>query len=170
MGGAFLSKLFQSVNYRIPVLLAGLILIGLMFVDAARIHPDYLAFTSPLGGDKESWQLLSDSNIEWGEDVGDLARYLKAKGESEVTASLSGGATVLELYGIRATAFAPRDLQHSSTRYVALGAGYLNGSTLPPEVGIRLPAEERHNYFSKYRDLEFEATFGGSIFLYRRKD
>jgi hypothetical protein len=69
---------------------------------------------------------------------------------------------------------APRDFQSSSTKYVAIGAGFLNGSTVPPGLkdakGIEIPEEQRWNYFAKYRTLRPEKVFGNSIYLYRKPE
>ena len=66
---------------------------------------------------------------------------------------------------------APRDLQSSSTKCVAVGAGFLNGSTVFPGLkdanGNQMTEEQRRNYFSKYRALRPEKVFGNSIYLYR---
>jgi hypothetical protein len=56
------------------------------------------------------------------------------------------------------------------TRYVALGASFLNGSTVPgwSEGSGRETKEEQRNYFASYRDRTPEAIIG-SIYLYREK-
>jgi hypothetical protein len=61
-------------------------LVGLLLILHAgaglRIHPHYLAFFNVLaGGPTNGWRLLSDSNIDWGQDLIHLERYLKAHPE-----------------------------------------------------------------------------------------
>jgi len=62
-------------------------------------------------------------------------------------------------------------MKSARTRYVAIGAGFLNGSTVPG--GLRdanddvISEEQRQNYFAAYRTLTPEAVFGNSIYLYR---
>jgi hypothetical protein len=56
------------------------------------------------------------------------------------------------------------------TRYVAIGASFLNGSTIPGGVEGRETTDKRTNFFATYRDRKPEAVFGGSIYLYRIKD
>jgi hypothetical protein len=58
------------------------------------------------------------------------------------------------------------------TRYVALGASFLNGSTVPgwsEGSGRETPAQQ-HDYFARYRNREPEAVFGNSIYLYREHE
>jgi hypothetical protein len=55
------------------------------------------------------------------------------------------------------------------TRYTAIGASFLNGSTVPPGgpgTG-RETFETRVDYFDAYRQRVPEAVFGGSIYLFR---
>src|SRR6185436_15400799 len=99
------------------------IVLGWMLVDCLRTYPNYLAFTNALTFDKPAWALLADSNVEWGQDIGELAEYLKSRGETDLVGSLSGGWATPSMYGIRLLDFAPPDLQASSTNYVAIGAG-----------------------------------------------
>src|SRR2546426_5006772 len=42
----------------------------------------------------------SDSNLEWGDDVGELARYLRARGQTKVSAAVLGGWLTLSRYGV----------------------------------------------------------------------
>lgn len=170
--GAFLDRLMKS-RARIATTLI-VVLLGLMLFDAVRAYPDYMSFTNALTLGKPNWQLLSDSNVEWGEDMGDLARYLHEHGETKFVGALSAGWVTPELYGVQLLDFAPADMKASPTRYVALGAGFLNGSTMPAgledSAGVVISEEQRHNYFSQYRDVAPEAVFGNSIYLYRAKE
>lgn len=142
-----------------------------MVIDAVRIYPNYLTFISPLAGEKPGWQLLSDSNVEWGQDVGEMCRYLRAKGETEIQGALSGGWVSVELNGVRVIDFPPRNPEKSLTRYVAVGASHLNGATNPldlhDENGNKASGTERFNYLEEYRSLQPEKVFGRSIYLYR---
>jgi hypothetical protein len=174
LGGGFLDRLLKMKE---PPRLAAFgvaLLLGWMVVDAVRTYPDYLSFTNPLTFGRQNWQLLSDSNVEWGEDIGAMARYLHSQGETQLLGSLSGGWGTAELYNIQLLDVAPPDPGSSSTRYVAIGAGFLNGSSISPDArdadGNVLSDEERHNYFAKYQALRPEKVFGQSIYLYRVRE
>lgn len=174
LGGGGLDRLLKSnVRGRAAAVLT-VVLLGWMLVDAVRAYPDYMSFMSPLTLGKPGWQLLSDSNVEWGDDVGALARYLHDHGETKVRAGLSGGWATLEMYDIQLVDFAPPDVQRPGTRYIAIGAGLLNGSTVPAGLrdanGAVLSEEQTHNFFASYRAASPEAVFGRSIYLYRAKD
>ena len=173
LGGAWLDRVWQRTRSRVPLIVVG-ILLSWMLVDCVRTYPHYLSFTNSLTFGKPDWQLLSDSNVEWGQDIGALAQYLHQRGETELVGSLSGGWAAAELCDIRLLDFAPPDLQAAGTRYVAIGAGFLNGSTVPAGLkdahGVELTEEQRRNYFANYRTMAPEKVFGNSIYLYRAKE
>jgi hypothetical protein len=141
-------------------------------VEAARAFPDNMTYMNQLASGAPHWWYLSDSNVEWGDDVRDLALYLRARGETRVGSAVLN-AQLLELYGIeQAAVFVPPGEKVEETRYVAVGASLLNGSTVPMSYddGTTLTEEERVNYFDEFRRREPEKIFGGSIYLYRMKE
>jgi hypothetical protein len=141
-----------------------------MCVEAIRVFPNYTPYMNQLAAGP-NWRYLSDSNVEWGDDVNSLAAYLKSRGETRVRAALSGGWITLPLYGIDYLGMAPPVKELVDTRYVAIGASFLNGSTVPSfEVNGRLISDsERVNLFETYRHRTPEAVFGGSIYLFRER-
>ncbi|HSE21919.1 MAG TPA: phospholipid carrier-dependent glycosyltransferase [Pyrinomonadaceae bacterium] len=146
------------------------ILLGWMLIEAVRTFPDYTPYMNQLAVGPH-WKYLSDSNVEWGDDVNGLAAYLKSRGETQVRAALSGGWLTLPLYGIDYISLAPPGKQQVDTRYVAIGASFLNGSTLPSfEINGRMITDsERVNFFDSYRNRTPEAIFGGEIYLFRER-
>ena len=140
-----------------------------MGVEALRVFPDQMVYMNQLARAHPRWWYLSDSNVEWGDDVKALADYLKSRGETEVRASLLNH-LLLEAYGIKYHwAYTGPGGRAPRTRYVALGATYLNGSVNPNMIvnGRPLSEEERVNLFGEYRHRPPEKVFGNSIYLYR---
>lgn len=137
-------------------------------VEAARTYPDYTPYMNQLAFAHPHWWYLSDSNVEWGDDAGELAAYLHAHGENRVRGLLLGCFATLDFYRVNYV-----DALGATTepppRYTALGASFLNGSTVPPyEVnGKRVSDETRVNTFASYRDRVPEAVIGNSIYVYR---
>jgi hypothetical protein len=121
-----------------------------------------LAFGRP------QWWYLSDSNVEWGDDSKELAAWLAARGETRVRGLLLGCFATLDFYQINyVDALGPPGTP--PPRYMALGASFLNGSTVPPyEVdGHRVSNNKRVNTFDSYRNRRPEATIGNSIYVFR---
>lgn len=138
------------------------LVLGGMLAGTIRAYPNYLSYMNPLACCEPHWYYLSDSNIEWGQDVGALADYLRARGETAVREAIVTpetlsyrGITPLDLFAAD-TASAP------PTRYIAIGASFLNGSVIDTTHNIQNP-----DSLAAYRNLTPEAVFGGSIYLYR---
>ena len=169
LGGMLLSEVIKSRQRTLGIALT-VMLIGLMCVEAVRVFPNYTPYMNQLAAGP-NWRYLSDSNVEWGDDVNSLAAYLKSRGETRVRAALSGGWITLPLYGIDYIGMAPPVKELVDTRYVAIGASFLNGSTVPSfEVNGKLISDsERVNLFETYRHRTPEAVFGGSIYLFRER-
>jgi hypothetical protein len=173
LAGAFLDRVLKTRHVRVVMIIVA-VLFGWMIWDAGVGYRNYISFTNSLTFGRQNWEVLSDSNVEWGEEIGDLAEYLHQQGEPRIMAAMAAAGMTPRLEGLEIAGYAPRDLQLSRTRYVAIGASYLNGSTvgadLTDENGVRLTEEQRVNYFSKYRTLKPERVFGNSIYLYRKSD
>ncbi|OGS10548.1 MAG: hypothetical protein A2234_01355 [Elusimicrobia bacterium RIFOXYA2_FULL_58_8] len=72
-----------------------------------RLHPYYLAYFNELaGGPANGYKFLVDSNLDWGQDVKTLGRYLKNRGNPPVIFSYFGVAKP-ENYGIDYTQLGP---------------------------------------------------------------
>jgi len=173
-GGALLDRLLR-VRYAHHLMVAVVVLtFGWMSVEMLRAYPDYIPYMNQLASGHPHWWYLSDSNVEWGDDARALAEYLQARGETDVRGAVSGGWGTLQLYGIRYHEIFPKPGRVTpETRYVAIGASFLNGSTIPvpaDEQGKLVSEEQRINYLAEYRTRTPEATFGNSIYLYRLKD
>ncbi len=61
---------------RRPVILAASLLVVSHVVASATAHPDYLSYFNSLAQGREHL-ILADSNLDWGQDLGRLAEYLK---------------------------------------------------------------------------------------------
>jgi hypothetical protein len=171
--GALLDHLL-SVRYPRHLTIALVVLaFGWMSVEVLRAYPDYLPYMNQLASGHPRWWYLSDSNVEWGEDGRALAEYLRARGETEVTGAVSGGWGTLAQYGITYHEIFPKPgVPVPETRYVAIGASFLNGSTIyvsADENGKSITDEQRVNYLAAYRTRQPEAILGNSIYVYRVK-
>jgi dolichyl-phosphate-mannose-protein mannosyltransferase len=169
--GALLDRLLRVGRARRAVFLLIALTFGWMAYETVRSFPDYIPYTNQLAGGQPGWRYLSDSNVEWGDDMAELATYLKARGETRVTAALSAGWSTLTQYDVEYVNLLSLPAGATpDTRYVAIGASFLNGSTVPGGVEGRETTERRTNFFASYRDRQPEAVFGRSIYLYRIRE
>jgi hypothetical protein len=188
-GSALMSKVQIGVRHLLPAMplaaaLAGLGLVSLLsrrrgillaapaaavsvfFVISA--HPFYLAyFSEAAGGKSNGWKYLTDSNLDWGQDLKALGEKLRSEGSPPVVLSYFGVARP-ERYGIKycplgvvtnvpEIARGPRseDLCASDRRLLAVSATNLQSTYYPDR--------ER---FAWLRGRKPYFTAGGSIFLY----
>ena len=169
--GALLDSLLRKkLSRRTHLLLASSVLLLLVWagVEAIRAYPNYMPYMNQFASARPHWWYLSDSNVEWGDDAKELAEYLRARGETRTRALLLGGYVTLGFYGVEyVDALSP--VEPSPPRYLALGASFLNGSTVPGhEIDGRPVSEaERVNTFAEFRRRAPEAIIGDSIYVYR---
>ncbi|HEV2826620.1 MAG TPA: glycosyltransferase family 39 protein [Pyrinomonadaceae bacterium] len=169
--GALLDSLLRKQrSRRTHLLLASIVLLLLVWAggEAIRAYPNYMPYMNQLASAHPHWWYLSDSNVEWGDDAKDLAEYLRGRGETRVRALLLGGYVTLGFYGVEyLDALAP--VEGSPPRYLALGASFLNGSTVPgyERDGEPVSEAERVNTFAEFRRRAPEAIIGDSIYVYR---
>jgi 4-amino-4-deoxy-L-arabinose transferase-like glycosyltransferase len=169
LGGALLERVLrvgQGLRRRCSKVVV-LLLVGAMAFEAFRVYPHYIPYMNQLTWGRPGWHYLSDSNVEWGDDAPELAEYLLARGEREVRAAFLGGESTLARYGVKYyNLFRPLGEELPETRYTAIGASLLNGSTV-----YAIGGKGGKDFFAAYREREPEAVFGGgSIYLYRERD
>jgi hypothetical protein len=172
-GGALLDRLLRVRYPRHLAIALVAVLLSWPAVEALRAYPNYVPYLNQLASTHPHWWYLSDSNVEWGDDARELAEYLHQRGETEVRGAVSGGWGTLARYGIAYHEIFPKPgVKIPETRYVAIGASFLNGSVnaVPAdEAGNLVSEEQRVNYLAAYRTLQPEAVIGNSIYVYRMK-
>lgn len=94
--------------------------------DALRYAPDYLAYFNVFVRPQSSWQLLSDSNLDWGQGLLALRDYERQHPEETLHLTYFGSVDPA-LYGIKAAPLPPN--QPVSGKIVA-GASCLSGQVL----------------------------------------
>jgi hypothetical protein len=139
------------------------------------IAPSYLAYFNEFGGGpRGGMQILVDSNLDWGQDLPGLKRWMSAKGVRRIYLSYFGSG-MPEYYGIDYAAlpsFWPlaRPLVHTLdlnvSRYIAVSATNLQKVYLPAVAAPRA-FEDFLDHLREHR--EPSAVIGGSIYVYELK-
>lgn len=147
------------------------------------VYPNYATYFSPLaGGTANGWKLLSDSNVETGQEVKALAEYLKQHGANKVT-GLFVASEFLSFYGIEGCDLPcdeddnddtgddnddedtqPQEVlkpRSDAPKYVAIGAWYYLEIDVTPEQKAAI---------DPFRQMQPEAMVGNSIFVFRLSD
>jgi hypothetical protein len=168
--GALLERMARGTKARRAGLFVAVALVGWMCFEAVRAFPDHVSYMNQFASARPHWWYLSDSNVEWGDDVRELAEYLRSRGETRVAGGFLGAFITLHHYGVGfEDSIHPHPEGWTRPRYTAVGASLLNGSTVPGHArdGRWTTEEERVNTFDEYRRRTPEKIFGGSIYLFR---
>jgi 4-amino-4-deoxy-L-arabinose transferase-like glycosyltransferase len=128
------------------------------------IHPHYLAyFNEIVGGPSEGYRYLVDSNLDWGQDLKGLKRYMDEHGIARIGLSYFGSDDPAR-YGIAYDAL---------PSYVLKGEP-ASAAALPADRFVAISATNLQGVYFKDRDLYAtwrerrpEAVIGYSILLYR---
>lgn len=107
---------------------AALVLLALCLnaADCLRYAPDYLAYFNVFVNPENSWRLLTDSNLDWGQGLLAVRRY-QEQHPSESLQLAYFGSIDPSLYGVRATPLRP---SAPTSGTVAAGASCLSGQVL----------------------------------------
>jgi len=137
-------------------------------VETAAVFPDYIAyFNYPSGGSRGGIHLLTDSNLDWGQDAKLLARWQKEHPNEPLYLCLYG-AVDPAYYGVKykslpgAVSQAPVDPTLTSGQ---LPPGVL-GISATILQGVYLPARLREAYQPLLQQKPI-AVLGGTIYLFR---
>src|SRR2546423_5088888 len=171
LGAALLDRWLRSKQVGRAGAVVALILVAWIGIEAVRAFPNHMSYMNQLASRAPHWWYLSDSNVEWGDDLKAAAAYLHARGENRVTDATLGGFFMLHHSGIhRVDALDSKFDAADAPRYIAVGASYMNGSTIPANFGrtVGLSDAELVNIFAEYRNRVPEAIIGGSIYIYRQ--
>jgi len=144
---------------------AGLLALCLFQVEeTAFAYPNYIAFFNQfVGGPQNGYKYLADSNLDWGQDLKPLKKWMDKNGVSFVNLGYFGSADPV-YYGIHCSYLPPRtiffegrDDRLQLPGYVAVSVQYLLG------VSEHLP---NTSPYKKLLDSEPVAVIGQSIRVY----
>lgn len=82
---------------------AGVVLVAWYLSTPLRVHPDYLAYFNELvGGPKHGIEYLDDSNLDWGQQLKRIQRYIDERQLQHVKLVYGTSMGRLDYYGVRA--------------------------------------------------------------------
>ena len=154
---------------RWTMIVAGL-LIGWQIIGTLRIYPYYFAFfNEAAGGPERGRYLLSDSNLDWGQDLVGLKEYVAQQHMADLNLSYFGN-TPPQVYGLRTYALPPvRSAMHEQGAWwlhrfypldPAPGKYAISVANLMGGIWIDRAA------YAYFRDRQPDTTIGNSIYLY----
>jgi hypothetical protein len=136
--------------------IAGVLVVIAQAATFASIAPQHLAYFNPLsGGPQSGYRLLVDSNLDWGQDLGQLTQWMAANPASDVGIAYFGSAP-LSAYDSRIGSWRAmdRDVPAGRDAVVVISATYLQGIFLCGDP------------FAAFRRLEPSGRIGYSLLAY----
>lgn len=118
---------WQGLHERRLARILLLVLVVLNAADCLRFAPDYMSYFTPLVDQSQSYNLLTDSNTDWGQGLIALKRYQDTHPDEEIHLAYFGTVDPAA-YGIRYRVLGPA--QHPSGTIV-VSATNLSGQLLP---------------------------------------
>jgi hypothetical protein len=128
------AALWQWARRRRTLLAALVLVVALQAGDTARYAPDYLSYFNPLVNPEESYRLLTDSNLDWGQGLLALREYERAHPDETIYLAYWGNVVPQTGYGIRAV---PLQSGQRPAGTVIVSASHLTGHYHPEMFDYR---------------------------------
>ena len=126
------------------------------------LAPYYLTFFNELaGGATNGYRHLVDSNLDWGQNLWDLRRWMREHNESHVSYAHYSPARP-DVYGIRADFLPPDPRAVDFTPWNPAPGLYAIGATV-----LQGPYAPDVNTYAWFRAREPDAVLGNALFVYR---
>lgn len=152
----FISRL---ANFKFSAFSKTIFFLLLLFylISSLRIYPCYLAyFNEAIGGPKNGYKYLLNSNLDWGQDVKRLKKYLDKNQIKEIYLDYFYDKESLDYYKINYKPLSPKDKDKKG--YLVLNAMQLQTSR-----------DENGNTYEWLRKEKPIEKIGYSIFVYKRE-
>jgi 4-amino-4-deoxy-L-arabinose transferase-like glycosyltransferase len=116
-------------------------------------------------------EMLGDSNLDWGQDLGRLKRYLDRHHIGSIKLAYCGVASPRHL-GLRHDVLPAGNIYSQQEREWRKTSEIVPGDLVAVSATclVGIVAEDKNYYLRVFKDLKPEATIGHSIFLYRIPD
>jgi hypothetical protein len=141
------------------------VLLAVALVESLSVYPDYLTFFNRLvGGPRHGHEYLVDANLDWGQDLKGLKRWMDRRGVDHVNLSYFGTADPA-YYGIACTHLPGAPFFAEDRVGVPRLPGYVAVSATNLH-GVYLDRSQRDLY-RPLLEREPDTVIGGSIHVYR---
>lgn len=146
------------------------ILAAVHILSSVRSFPNYIAYSNEMwGGPQNTYKVLSDSNVDWGQGVKSTASYLRNHATKDcwfAPFSTFAGADP-KYYGIRCKLFPTHD--YEDTQQLELSGSRVNGTLLigASQLSGILWGPPELNPYAQLRSMTPVANIGGSVLVFQ---
>ena len=153
----------KSLKYSSLSILAILILFQAYSV--ISVYPNFIAyFNEAIGGPKQGYKYVEDSNLDWGQDLKRLNIWLEKNNIKKIYINYFGGSDLDYYLGNKYIFWDGMNnpSQMTESKYIAVSATLLQGGRGKPSIGYDSPTGY-YNWLNSYEPI---AVIGHSIFVY----
>lgn len=122
----FVANVWEFAHPHLPILAALVLAVTLQLVDTLRYAPDYLSYFNVYVPSEQSYKLLSDSNLDWGQGLLALRKHERIHPGESISLAYFGSIDP-SFYGIRARQLGENDTAQGT---VVVSATDLTGQYL----------------------------------------
>lgn len=156
----------DSTRWKGALARTGAVVLSAWYLGGALwIAPDYLAYFNELiGGPANGIRYLDDSNVDWGQDLKQLARYLRENEVPRVRLVYVAGYlkdVAARHYGISTETMMSDEIEHPKAGWYAISAHILQRPSLTSDPAAK---DVRFDWLDRFTPV---ARIGYSIYLYR---
>jgi hypothetical protein len=120
--GEKIAKNYQKIFWALI-----LIMVGWLVAETAFAYPNYLAyFNETIGGSKNGYKYVTDSNVDWGQDLKRLTTWVNQNGIDKIRIDYFGGGDVAHYLGNKAVVWHAESGQEPG--WYAISATFLENS------------------------------------------
>jgi len=143
------------------------LLIVFQTVSVLSVYPSFLGyFNEAVGGPDKGYQYAVDSNLDWGQDLKRLTKWVNEKGLNKIYVDYFGGSD--PNYYLKEKNYrwwCSRDKEEfPKGEYLAVSATFLQNGIGKTAKGFNQPSEGCYKWLNNYQPIE---KIGYSIFIYR---
>ena len=167
-----LVSLMTALWTKPPYLKAKMVFLGALLcwqaVSVINVYPSFLAYFNELaGGPSQGYVYVTDSNLDWGQDLKRLNQWLEKMKISKIYVDYFGGSDPRFYLGDKYLHWwsARQPLEMTETPYLAVSATFLQTERGIPVKGFDQPTG-RYLWLDDYQSI---AKAGYSIFVYKIK-
>ncbi|MBU4030789.1 glycosyltransferase family 39 protein [Patescibacteria group bacterium] len=152
-----------------PALKIKYIFVGLLLlwqaVSVIQIYPSFLAYFNELvGGPANGYEFVTDSNIDWGQDLRRLTAFVEENKIDKIYLNYFGGGSPTYYLGARYQKWDAKQKpdQLPPNSWLAISINELQGGRATPVKGF----DQKTDYYNWLNRYEPTAIIGHSIFVY----
>lgn len=163
-----IKKLFEKIHHKKLLVIVSWVLVGGLMIwytiSSLSSLPYYLThFNELIGGGKNGYIYVTDSNLDWGQDLKRLANWIDEQNIEKIYVDYFGGATASYYLGNKAKEWhAEYNPEKAKGSWLAVSATFLQQSRAIPTKGFGKRTDQ-YLWLNQYTPV---TVIGNSIFVY----